>query len=163
MTTYIENLVSSHKATIIDLNNKLDESFKKIENLSEALNCQQYLYNDLEKKMKSDQIVGIRPMHRHHTSSNIDKNVLKSIETMKKLFETQNFDTNVIAMIGVELDEEDPQKFYEKIIEVKKERDRNYLAVQKYEDLILELKEELDEENEFNLLAQVVNLKKSKI
>lgn len=157
---YIESIKNSYKDTISDLTSKLNESSIKVKDLSEALTCQQYLYNDLEKKWKSNYHPQIRPMHRRHSSSENDKVSLKSFETLKKLFESQTFDINIVAMIGVELDEEDPKNFYDKILEMKKERDSYYMAAQKYEDLIIELKEALNEEDEFNLLSQVVNLKK---
>ena len=56
---YIESIKTSYKETISDLNSKLNESSIKIKELSEALACQQYLYNDLEKKVKTNYHLGL--------------------------------------------------------------------------------------------------------
>ena len=96
---------------------------------------------------------------RQNTSPAVAWTQFKSVDALKKLFENQDFDPEVMVKIGVELDEEDPNKFVERIMEIKRDRDSLYLAAEKYEDLILELKEELEEENENQLLACVIKLK----
>lgn len=140
---------------------KLKNSEKKIEELTQAVNYQQYLCTKLEKDRKSltNSKPGSRVLTRQNTSPALSTDHLKSLSALQKLCENHKIDLNLIALIGVELDEDDPSKFLDRIIEIKRERDSSYMISEKYEDLLNELKEELDEQDEYNLLACVVNLK----
>jgi hypothetical protein len=165
MTDFIKNMKNSYTEQIALLEQKLQESQLKTQEISEALECQTYLYNKQAKELtcQSPGSSISRPLCRQKTSPSIDSFNLKSVETLKKLFEKQDLDVSQVAMIGIELNEEDPSNFFSRILELKQERDTLYLAAQKYEDLIQELKSELLEDDEFQLLNRVISLKKGKI
>lgn len=152
---------SNYLSEISELTQKLQTSEKKVEELTQAVNYQHYLYTKLEKEKKNmpTSKSGSRVLTRQNTSPAVSGTQLKSISALQKLIETQKFDLNIIPLIGFELDEDDPSKFLDRIIEIKRDRDSSYVISEKYEDLLNELKEELAEDDEYNLLACVVNLK----
>ncbi|OMJ84163.1 hypothetical protein SteCoe_14789 [Stentor coeruleus] len=163
ISDYINSLKESYESTISNLKAQANESKKKINELEESIHLQQYLYNKLQSEKNS--IIPfnrIRKLNRQKTSPvGSYTSQLKSIEALKKIFDTKKLDFNIAAIIGIELDESDPEKFIDRIIELKKERDTYYLASEKAEDLINELKDVLNEENENNLLNCVVKLKEN--
>lgn len=161
ISNYVNSIKDSYGQTISNLQNQLDESNKKNQELEEAFEVQQYLYNKLqsESKNRNTMNAGSRVLSRQNTSPiNLDVNKGITFEAVKKLIGTKEFEENVAAVIGIELDESEPERFLDKIIELKKERDAYYVASERAEDLINELKDVLDEENENNLLNCVVKL-----
>lgn len=167
ITDYVKNMKSSYTQQISELKSSLSSSEKTIEQLSQALECQTYLYNKQEKQHKSLQSPfspspspSSHRLSRQKTSPSLDTVDLKSIETLRKLFDQHSFEPNLVAMIGIELNEEDPENFLSQINQIKQERDTYYLAAQKYEDLINELKSELQEDDEFQILKKVMDLNK---
>ena len=167
ITDYVKNMKSSHTQQISELKSALSASEKNVLQLSQALECQTYLYNKQEKERKSLQnpfspsaSPSSHRLSRQKTSPSLDAVDLKSIETLRKLFDQHSFEPNLVAMIGIELNEEDPENFLGQISQIKQERDTYYLAAQKYEDLINELKSELNEEDEFQILRLVMALNK---
>lgn len=161
ISEYINSLKESYESTIANMKIQIDQSKKKISELEESVHLQQYLYNKLQsEKTYIEPFNRVRKFNRQKTSpAGSDPSQLKSIEALKKIFDTKKLEFGIAAVIGIELDESDPEKFIDRIIEIKKERDTYYVASEKAEDLINELKEVLNEENENNLLNCVVKLK----
>lgn len=161
ISDYLAQAQTDYVSQIEDLKQQLNEALQEKEELSRLVKGQHYLYNNIDKQRNSINGSGFtsRVLTRQNTSPAVAWTQFKSVDTLKKLFENQDFDPDVMVKIGIELDEEDPNKFVERIMEIKRDRDSLYLAAEKYEDLIIELKEELEEENENQLLACVIKLK----
>ncbi|OMJ70918.1 hypothetical protein SteCoe_31005 [Stentor coeruleus] len=161
ISDYINSLKESYEKAMSSLKTQIDQLKKKIIEHEQTIHLQQYLYNKLQsEKTIIEPSNKFRKFNRQKTSpAGSDSSQLKSIEALKKIFDTKTLDFNIAAIIGIELDESDPEKFVDRIVELKKERDTYYVASERSEDLINELKEVLNEENENNLLNCVVKLK----
>lgn len=156
----MDSLKDSNTSTIANLSEKISYLEKVEKKQNETIEFQQYIYNKLQSDYKAKGFLSqdSPKLMRQNTSPSFSNQ--KSLQRLKKLFENKTFDSSIAAMIGVELDEEDPEKFLDQIMNLKQQRDSQYVISQKYEDLISELKDALNEEDEYNLLKIVVSMQK---
>jgi hypothetical protein len=161
ISDFLSQSQNEYTSQLNSLKHELSTALEKNEELTRLLSCQHYLYSNFDKQRNSFPSPGMttRVLTRQNTSPAVAGTQFKTVEAFKKLFESQDFDPDIMIKIGIELDEEDPSKFIDRIAEIKRDRDSLYLAAEKYEDLINELKEELEEDNENQLLACVIRLK----
>jgi uncharacterized protein (UPF0305 family) len=177
ISAYIESLKSSFNDTINNLSSKLTLSTSQVEDLSSKLSASKSTIQELSQalnfqKEENERITEERKSPTPYSMKQLRKNFRqqtlpscttvhksKKLENLKKQFKNKALPSEVFALIGAELDEEDPHKFIEKIIEIKKQSDMYYMTAEHLEDLLEELKDALDEENPNNLLNRVVKLR----
>lgn len=162
ISDYINSTNDSYISKIESLTVKVTQLQNNEKKLNETIELQEYLYNKLQQDMRSKTMIPqIRQrVNRRYTSpSDPSINMQKSVQRLQQLLENKVLDTALAVKIGVELDEDDPSRFVEHIISLKEQRDIQYVEAQKLEDLILELKDALGEEDEYNLLKAVVQMK----
>ena len=162
ISDYVNSIKNSNADTVNDLNTKILKLQTTEKDLQQVIECQQYLHDKLLNKInhKNNHNENAKKISRDNSLSTINKIDLQSIGKLQKIFEANSFDPNLGVMIGIELEEDNPGNFLEKINQLKTQREFYHATADKFEGIVNDIKAELKEKDESNLMKLICRLKK---